>query len=470
MVCYYIVKRKLFCPRIMCKKDKLFLTVIHSCVVLFTACALSVKAQVGVRVPIKSVAKPQLSSAGPRISTQAPKIQRVIVPVREVRRETKIVNVKTNDLVVFSEPGAKILLEGLVRGVKPATKGIPKDNSRDKTVVFENLRAGKYKVTASLDGYKTQETEVTIVPQKNNIGINLDLEPYTYKLNLETNVTEGEVRFAPAQFLGTNPDGSLKTIETGGYCIVPIKNKKAIIDDLQKGYYNIDIRPSAVEYEPVLTAINVPTEIPDEKDAESNELQSYSFDLQKKISTGTFSSAWINDEWVLPPGWKLQDRQMKTAGIAGIALPRNEQYRYYTNFEMISDVILKDGKTIGFALRAVDPQNFYLIQISGANAPERFLASGYVIKNNKSSPSLFSNPIDHFSKTIQARKSFRVIIKGENNTFKIYIEDSQNGDRLEVGNMIDRDNNFRKGAVGIVGRENSASEVGLFTVCASSCR
>jgi hypothetical protein len=87
---------------------------------------------------------------------------------------------------------------------------------------------------------------------------------------------------------------------------------------------------------------------------------------------------------------------------------------------------------------------------------------------------LFSNPIDNFSKTIQARKSFRVTIKGEekgeDNIFKIYIDDSQTADRFPVGNIVDRDKNFRKGAIGIVGLENSNSEIGLFTVCANACR
>ncbi|MGI8641322.1 MAG: PEGA domain-containing protein [Pyrinomonadaceae bacterium] len=389
--------------------------------------------------------------------------------MREVRTETKIV--KTSNLTVSSEAGAKVVLESSISGVKPMTKEISKNNSRDKTVEFENLRPGKYTVTASLDGYKTQETEVTIAPQK-TVGISLDLESYKYQLNIDTNVTDGEVRFAPARLEGTNSDGSLKTIETGGYCIVLIKKGKAVINELQKGYYNIDIRPSAVEYQPVLTAINVPTEILDKNDTESNEQQSYRIELDKKISTETFASAWINDEWDLQQGWKLQDRKMKTAGLAGIALPRNEQYRYYTKFEMTSDVIMTDGNSIGFALRAVDRQNYYLVRISGAKASEPFLATGFVIKNNKATL-LFSIPIDHFAKTIQAKKSFRVIIKGEenkdNNTFKIFLEDSETGESHEVGNMIDRDKNFRKGAVGIVGRENANSEVGTFTVCATSC-
>ena len=452
----------------MLKKDK-FLAFIFSCGILFWACMATVKAQdLGVRVPIKSVARTQPAS-GPRKPPRLQvKIQRVTVTQQIVKRETQFVNVKTSNLVVSSESGAKVLLKSLVKGVKPVSKGISKNNPEDKTVEFENLRPGKYTVTSSLDGYKTQETDVTIAPQK-TIGISLELEPYQYQLNIDTNIDEGEVRFAPARFEGTNPVGSLKTTEAGDYCFVKIKNKKAVIKDLQKGYYNIDIRPAAVEYQPILTAINVPTEILDEKDPESNEEQSYRIDLEKKISTGTFASAWVNDDWVLPNGWKLQDRRMKTMGSAGIALPRSEQYRYYTNFEMISDVKSLDSKTIGFALRAFNQQNYYLVQISGAKASEPFVLTGFVVKNGNPKL-LISIPVENVASILKNSKGFRIIIKGEGNAFNVFVVDSNNGDEKPLGKIIDRDNEFRKGAVGIAGFDNSNSEIGSFTVCATACR
>lgn len=444
------------------------LRIVVSCgIFLFWAYIVPFAAQEGVnvRVPFINVANRDSITQPQRVKT----IQRVTVVVREVKTKTKIV--KTSNLTVSSEAGAKVALESLIRGVKPMTKEISKSNPKDKTVEFENLRPGKYTVTASLDGYKTQETNVTVAPQK-TIGISLDLESYKYQLNIDTNVPDGEVRFAPARLERTNPDGSLKTTETGGYCIVPIEKGKAVINELQKGYYNIDIRPFAVEYQPVLTAINIPTEILAENDTESKELQSYRIELDKKISTEIFGAAWVNGEWNLQQGWKLQDGRMKTAGLAGIALPRNEQYRYYTNFEMISDVIMTDGNSIGFALRAVNPQNYYSLYISGAKAPEPLLATGYVVKDGKSTL-LFSNPITNFAKTIKAKQSFRVKIKSEdnedNNIFKIFIEDFDTGKSNPVGDMVDRDKSFRKGAIGIIGRENAFSEIGFFNICPNSC-
>ncbi len=452
-------------------KTSKFLTIVFGCGILFSAFVETITAQdLGVRVPIKNVARTTAPTGSRKPPPPRPqvKIQKVTVVQQVVKRETQVVNVKTSNLVVSSESGAKVSLKSAVSGVKPMTKNVSKNNPEDKTVEFENLKPGKYVVTASLDGYKTQETDVMIAPQK-TIGISLELEPYLYKLSIDTNIEEGEVRFAPARLEGTNTDGSLKTTETAGYCIVRIKNKKAVINDLQQGYYNIDIRPTAVEYQPILTAINVPTEIPDEKNQESDEAQSYSIDLEKKISTNTFASAWVNEDWVLPNGWKLQDRRMKTSGSAGIALPRSEQYRYYTNFEMISDVKLPDSKSIGFALRAFDQQNYYLVQLSGAKAAEPFVLSGFVVKNG-TPKLLISIPIENVASILKNSKGFRVIIRGDGNAFNVFVVDSNNGDEKPLGKIIDRDNEFRKGAVGIAGVDNSNSEIGSFTVCANICR
>lgn len=445
-------------------RHKLLGTVICCNIVLFWAVVSPLRAQIGERLRFKDAAQKSQPLSGSKLSRS--KVITIVKPVVKIEVRTK--KFKTSNLTVSSEPGAKVLLKSKVRGVKPREEEIAKNNPKDRaTVEFEDLTPGNYIVTVSLEGYESQETEVS-VPLQKTVGISLDLKPVKYQLNIDTNVPDGEVRFAPAQFEKTNPDGSLKTTETGGYCIVPIKKGKAIINELQKGYYNIDIRPAAVEYQPVLTAINLPTDVLNEKDPESSELEDFRIELGKKISTETFGAAWVGGEWSLPRGWKLQNGTMQTAGLAGIALPGNEQYRYYTNFEMISDVIMTDGNSIGFVLRAENAQNYYSLHISGAKAPEPNLATGYVVKDGKPTL-LFSVPITNFARTIKAKQSFRVIIKGNNNTFKIFIEDADTGKSNPVGDMIDRYNNFRKGAIGIIGIESADSVIGTFTVCANSC-
>ncbi len=133
---------------------------------------------------------------------------------------------------------------------------------------------------------------------------------------------------------------------------------------------------------------------------------------------------------------------------------------------------MTDGNSIGFVLRAVDSQNYYSLYISGAKAPEPFKATGYVVKDGKPKV-LFSNSITGFDRTIKAKPSFRIKIKSEETkdkiTFKIFIEDVDTGKPNPVGDMVDRDKTFRKGAVGIIGRENADSAILSFNVCANSC-
>ncbi len=441
------------------KRKFLFATAALFCfAALFWVNALTVKAQEFSRSSITSVATNTPKKGGKK----AAKTQRVVVQIKII---TKSVKVKTSNLTVSTQFNADVLIERLdakgtpFKPVKATKKQSNEDSVETATVEFENLVPGNYKITSSLDGFDTQEAEV-LVPKEKTIGISLDLEPIKYQLAIETNVSDGEVRYAPAELKGKDLNGKLSTKETGGYCIAPIKNGKALIQELRKGYYNIDIRPSptAIEYQPVLTAVNVPNE------AE----ESYNIPLEKKISTETFATAWTANDWVLPGGWRL-DKALKTSNAAGIALPRSDQYRYYTDFEMVSDVKSNDGDAISFVMRAVDAQNYYLIQIFGAKAAEPFVAKGYIVKDGKTEQ-IFSNPIEHFATTIKAGKSFRVIIRGKDNKFEVSIEDSATADVKPVGNIIDRDNNFRKGAVGIASLGNANFQVDSFTVCASLCR
>ncbi|MCY7376790.1 MAG: carboxypeptidase-like regulatory domain-containing protein [Pyrinomonadaceae bacterium] len=421
---------------------------------------------VGVRRPIYIVSNNPKPASGAKLRVKARpnKIQRVVVAAN-ITPQTKIVNVKikTSNLVISTETNAEVSLASSVKGATTMLKKVPADG----TVEFENLTPGKYLVSAKMEGFYQQETEVDVVPQK-TVGIALELEPVTYQLTIEANVNDGVVRYAPARLLGSNPDGSLKTVETGGYCIVPIKDGKALIKELKKGVYNLDVEATAVEYEKTLTAINVPGEILSGEDEDPNIQQSYRIELEKKVSTETFGSAWTSSEWIMPSGWKLQG-SMKTEGFEGVALPRNEQYRYYTNFEMKSGVRLLDGGTVGFVVRALDAKNYYLVQISGAKAAEPYRVKGYVVKNGEAKQ-LFANPLEGFASTIAEQKWFNVVIKGEDNKFRLFIVDSKTGDERELGNVIDRDGNFRKGAVGIAGQQKSNFEVGLFTVCAPLCR
>ncbi len=309
-----------------------------------------------------------------------------------------------------------------------------------------------------------QETEVELKPEEIT-SINLDLKPVTYQLTILTNVSDGEVRYAPLTSAGTNTDGTPKKLEAAGYCIVPINNGKAQIKELKKGDYNLDIRAKALEYGVIRTDISLPSD--DLDDDGSPEKKILSVELERQQSTTTFSTAWSGSDWIAPATWKLDGNNgMKVSGAFGLALPRNESYRHYIDFEVISNIRLLNAGTAGFVVRTLDNQNYYLIQISGEKADEPYLMKGFVVKSGKAEL-LNSSSIQTFASSLNS--NFPVIIKSEKNVFTVYIE-NQDGEKVPLGKITDPASNFKIGAVGIAGQPNSNFQVSFFKICTPSCQ
>jgi hypothetical protein len=417
-------------------------------------------AQIGERLDIQSVAQSQASFAPPRQARKSASRVKTFAPQIITRTVTQ--KVKTTDLIVTTRPGALVQLEPL----NPRARAIPPKTADEQGfVVFEDLKTNKFKITASLSGFETVEQDDVEVPPQEIGTIALDLERVNSNLTIQTNIREGEVRYARAEFKGRTADGRIQTVETGGYCIEPIRNGRAVIKELEKGYYNIDIRPgfSEIAFEQVKTAVNV-----------SDEDQSYKINLESKISTAEFSPSTSQD-WALPTGWKVE-RGLRNEKLPGIALPSNVAYQNYTNFELKSNVRLLDGGTIGFVLRAdKEAKNYYLVEISGASAADRNTVKGYIVKDSRREQ-VFSLPIPRAS-LISPQKSFRVIVRGLNaedaqkpNLLKLSIEDTETAEVFELGNIEDRDKNFRKGAIGVAASSAGSNfEVGYFLVCAGAC-
>ena len=422
--------------------------------------AASVSAQFGVRVDIKQAARSSSGSgsSSPRRAVVIQKVNNVVI------RKTETVRV--SNLSVVTEPGAKVALESLVKAPKPTVREVMAN--KDGSAIFDDVKPGDYRVAASKDGFVTQEQDlVKILPQRPHV-LDLSLPAVTYKLRIETNITDGEVRYAQAEYKGKDANGSIIAEEFGNKCFVKIqkvgKDGVAVIPDLKKGYYNLDIRPTALEYEPTLVGLNVPDDT--EQDA-SGETKSFAIDLKTKISSEIFGAAWTKEGWVLPAGWSLNNR-MKVSNSPGVALPRDERYRYYTNFELISDLKLNDGGTAGFALRALDPLNYYLIQISGPNAPEPNFVKGYIITNGEAKQ--FFSVSAPFAATTSSKNGFRVFIKGSDKGFEMWIENSETGVRKPVTVISDPYKTYQKGAIGIASREKANFEVTSFQVCPLQCR
>ena len=127
-------------------------------------------------------------------------------------KKDKSAAIKTGDLVISALLSAEITLQSSIKDATPRTKTVAKEGS----VQWENLTPGIYTVTAVIDGYVPQETEVELKPEEIT-SINLDLKPVTLQLTILTNVSDGEVRYAPLTSAGTNTDGTPKKLEAAGY-------------------------------------------------------------------------------------------------------------------------------------------------------------------------------------------------------------------------------------------------------------
>jgi hypothetical protein len=77
--------------------------------------------------------------------------------------------VKTSNVVIFTQPGAVVMLQGAVkpRAQKADPSGI---------AVFETVAAGKHGIRAELEGFETNSGEVVVVSQKTT-GLALPLTP-----------------------------------------------------------------------------------------------------------------------------------------------------------------------------------------------------------------------------------------------------------------------------------------------------
>jgi hypothetical protein len=298
----------------------------------------------------------------------------------------------------------------------------------------------------------------------------MGLKPITYRLRIQTNVAAGDVLFAPAIETGKDVKGNILSRQLGNYCVVPIKpNGLAEISDLKKGYYDIDIRPSALEFEPKGTGINLPEDI-DQDDGSTAALKTFNINLDKKLSTEEFTTVWTAADWNMPASWNL-DRGMKVKS-EGIALPRNERYLYYTNFELVTNVKLKNGGSVAFVLRAVDPKNYYLLEISGARAAVPNTARLFAVVNAVPKYLNAASTVS-FVRTLESEDGFRVIVRSDDSGdtgFSIWIEDSNTGATHGVGDLKDQNNTYRKGAVGIAGLPKADFEVNYFRVCTPKCR
>lgn len=363
--------------------------------------------------------------------------------------------ITTGTLSVAALPNATILVEP-VKGGTGVEGTVPVNES---LFIFGNLKPGKYRIAATLDGYKPDEKRVDIVANKPK-GVSLSLQPILYTVRINTNVSSGEVRYAPVKTYTEPGTAEKRYLPSGETRLAAIQDRSAVLPALPKGTYGVDIRASEVGFETLLGTIDVPND--------TNEEQvKLDITLKNVRSSETFSSL-ISDQWDLPVGWRIASFLLSASG-KGVAIPHHESYRHYTDFQLISDAKMLNGVAVSFVARAsADKENYYLIQLTGPNAEEPYLLSGFIVKRGVRER-FQTIPIGHISGSLKPNQFFTISIKMKDSSIDVRLADSQTGSDLPLGVLIDANRNFTIGAVGIAALDKEQNQFGRFIVCAPEC-
>lgn len=387
----------------------------------------------------------------------------VTLPKQIYVTKTRVVTVTKREIVTpttgtlsvsSSEPNASILVEPKRGGGEGKVGTIP---AGELGFIFNDLKPGVYRVAASLDGYEPVEKEVTITRNKTTL-VTLELKPVTQDVTVVTNIKAGEVRYAPVVAYKDSQTGETKYDSKGATIVVPMQNGRAVLKGLRAGTYGVDIRPdpSEVGYRPLFGAVTVPGK------------ESITVELEHLTSTEPFYASLTRDEWELPPGWQVGSRLLMANG-RGVALPRDNRFRYYTDFHLVSDVRMMNGVAASFVLRAADARNYYLVQLTGEKADDPYLLRGFVVTDGV--PKLLQSiAINHLAQTIRPQQYFKIHIRMTGNRINVSIEDSQTGKSSPLGILTDSYQTFRTGAPGIAADGNERSDYGSFAVCPTECR
>lgn len=371
--------------------------------------------------------------------TAAPKVIYVDRPYEKTVRVPVLP--KTGELLVVAESGASLRIEHLNNGrvVKEYQGDGYTIGSGERAILFKNLPPGQYRVAANLNGYRpATSTPVTIKagsPEK----VELNLEQITYNVSIRLNATSGTLRYAKGGEVAR---------------AVTFQNNLAVLSGLTGGEYAIKIIADDASYKQMNTTLRV-----------SSDTQT-SFDLER-LESGAFLGATAS-AWTLPGGWSFSSGKVMVRG-SGMALPSDVGYSHYTNFQLSTDVRMMNGIAASFAVHVVDPQNYYLVQITGPNADEPYVLRGFIIKNGVAQRFGRTIPTSQFAETLKPGKFFQVVLTMTDADITVRVHDSETGDLLKLGILPDPSRTFRIGAVGIVAREGEQNEFSAFNICVSGC-
>jgi hypothetical protein len=433
------------------RRRKISIIVLLSCAVLTATSAAYAQDLEG---GAKGLNRPALGGVG-GIHPSGPAKKRKAPPsdstsgYRAVAFRRAVPTPTTGTLSVAAPSGTTIFLTdgaGLkLKGVVPQDEGI---------FIFDKLRPGSYHVSATRgDEYDDDETDVTIRPRA-PASVTLNLPPVTYTVTFTTNVTTGEIRYAPGVERQDPVKGTV-IVPTGTTSIAFIQNKQAVIRNLKPGLYGVDIVTKDINYETLSRSIKVDSD------------ETYEVKLENNTSTGTLSANGeeFKRNWEVAPNWNAASAGLQVRGN-GVAFPRNDNYRHYADFEVQSDIRIRNGVGASFVVHAKDAQNYYLVQLTGARADERYMLRGFIIKDGRRFSS-FGEPqsIGLFSSTLNSSQPFTVTLRMRDKRLEVWLTDNETGQSQPAGALTDPNLVYPKGAVGIAGSDNEEFDVVSFILC-----
>ena len=385
-------------------------------------------------------------SGGTVTEKPKPKPTAAVEPTQKTRAEVRIirqyipkpVTPTTGRLFVSAEPGAVILVEPLNVRNTDAQKGKVPGGRRD--FVFNDLKPGSYRVAATLEGFHEVEQSPVTIKKNDTQSITLYFQPILYSVTINTNVDAGDLKYGKE---GQNPN--VETIRA-----------KTIKLQLPAGDYVVEITPDeGLGYKERQQRIAVKDNLEVE------------FALERiRFSTDAFSVSWSTAEiqgWEMPQTWHVESKNLIVKG-SGVALPRDENKRYYKDFQLTSTVKILNGVGAGFALRARDSQNYYLLELTGEKADEPYTVRLFVVKNG-AAQRIQAQPIVGAPAAAIKAGQFSAVVRMTDNRIKIDVEDSKTGLSYPLGVLTDPNRSFTAGAVGIAARGNEENAVWIFYVC-----
>lgn len=377
--------------------------------------------------------------AGGEAGTVKKPVRLMTGTVKTVYKTTvKLVTPTTGSLAVSADENANLLVEPLNNSQAVGQEGtVPRG---EHIFIFNDLKPGRYRVAGTLDKHNLSETVIEIKANRNS-SATLEFTPIVYTLTINTNTPTGDVRYAPVG-------------EPLNRCAGLTDGKVQLI--LPEGKYTLAVSTTEFGYGNKRETVSV------------DKTQAVQINLDRiALSNLTLSPTWTRAElsgWDVPAGWQDVKKTLVVKG-AGVALPRQQGFRFYKDFKLTSTAKMSNAVGVSFALRAQDSRTYYLVQLTGANSDDPHMLRLFLM-NEGVAQRLMAIPIPKSAATpMDAGEFFTISIKMIDYNITVQVIDTATGAAYTLGVLTDPDHRLAVGAVGIAARDNEESVIGTFVVC-----